>query len=165
MEISICPSHQPEETSVIGRIHCVAHCNDVIMTTLASQITGLMIVYSIIYIQGADQRKHQSSVSLTFTGNSPVTGEFPTQRTSNAENVFVRWRHHVSANTLTEHVWDSQKISCENSLSSNPKVDLLLRGLIMRIINDILFSGWIRFSSNTLVSGYLKLLNVSVISM
>ena len=28
-------------------------------------------------------------------GNSPVDGEFPTQRASNAENVSVLWRHHV----------------------------------------------------------------------
>ena len=27
-------------------------------------------------------------------GNPPVTGEFPTQRTSNAENVSIWWRHH-----------------------------------------------------------------------
>ena len=27
-------------------------------------------------------------------GNSPVTGEFPAQRTSNAENVSIWWRHH-----------------------------------------------------------------------
>ena len=29
-------------------------------------------------------------------GNSPVTGEFPAQRASNAENVFIWWRHHVT---------------------------------------------------------------------
>ena len=28
-------------------------------------------------------------------GNSPVNGEFPTQRASNAENVSIWWRHHV----------------------------------------------------------------------
>ena len=27
-------------------------------------------------------------------GNSPVTGEFPAQRTGNAENVSIWWRHH-----------------------------------------------------------------------
>ena len=27
-------------------------------------------------------------------GNSPVTGEFPAQRASNAENVSIWWRHH-----------------------------------------------------------------------
>ena len=27
-------------------------------------------------------------------GNSPVTGEFPAQRASNAENVYIWWRHH-----------------------------------------------------------------------
>ena len=39
--------------------------NDVIMTTMASQITSLTIVYSKIY-SDADQRKHQSSASLDF---------------------------------------------------------------------------------------------------
>ena len=28
-------------------------------------------------------------------GNSPVTGEFPAQMTSNAENVSIWWRHHA----------------------------------------------------------------------
>ena len=31
-------------------------------------------------------------------GNSPVTGEFPAQRASNAENVSIWWRHHVWTN-------------------------------------------------------------------
>ena len=44
---------------------------------MASQITSRTIVYSTVY-SGADQRKHQSSMSLAFVqGNSPVTGEFP----------------------------------------------------------------------------------------
>ena len=37
------------------------HFADVIMTTIASQITSLTVVYS-----DADQRKHQSSASLAF---------------------------------------------------------------------------------------------------
>ena len=41
------------------------HDNDVIMGTMASQITSLVIVYSSVY-SGADQRKHQSSASLAF---------------------------------------------------------------------------------------------------
>ena len=35
------------------------------MTTMASQITSLTVVYSIVY-SGADQRKHQCSASLAF---------------------------------------------------------------------------------------------------
>ena len=41
------------------------HYIDVIMTTMASQITCLTIVYSTVYTD-ADQRKHQSSSSLAF---------------------------------------------------------------------------------------------------
>ena len=41
------------------------HYSDVIMTTIASQITSLTVVYSTVY-PDADQRKHQSSASLAF---------------------------------------------------------------------------------------------------
>ena len=41
------------------------HYDDVIMSAIASQITSLTIGYSIVYLD-ADQRKHQSSVSLAF---------------------------------------------------------------------------------------------------
>ena len=47
--------------NVIGHIHY----GDVIMSAMASQITSLTIVYSIVY-SGADQRKHRSSASLAF---------------------------------------------------------------------------------------------------
>ena len=42
-----------------------SHYNDVIMGTIAPQITSLTIVYSTVY-SGADQSKHQSSASLAF---------------------------------------------------------------------------------------------------
>ena len=43
----------------------VLHYIDVIMTTMASQITSLTVVNSTVY-SDADQRKHQSSASLAF---------------------------------------------------------------------------------------------------
>ena len=57
------------------------HYNDVIMSTMASQITSLTIVYSTVY-SDTDERKHQSSASLACGGNSPETGEFPAQMAS-----------------------------------------------------------------------------------
>ena len=74
----------------------VMHYNDVIMSTMASQITSLMVFYSIVY-SGADQRK-KSKLRVTglCAGNLPGTGEFPAQRASNTENVFIWWRHHVN---------------------------------------------------------------------
>ena len=67
--------------------------SDVIIGSMASQINSLTIVYSTVY-SGADQRKHQSPVS--------VTGEFPAQRASNTENVSIWWRHHVNPNDLPQ---------------------------------------------------------------
>ena len=45
---------------------------DVIMDTMASQVTSLAIVYSTGY-SGADQRKHQSSASPAFVRGIPRT--------------------------------------------------------------------------------------------
>ena len=42
-----------------------SHYNDVIMGTMASQITSLTIVFATVY-SDADQRKHQSFASLAF---------------------------------------------------------------------------------------------------
>ena len=64
------------------------------MDTMASQITSLTIVYLTVY-SDADQRKHQSSASLTFVRGihrGPVNA--PAQMVSNAENVSIWWRHH-----------------------------------------------------------------------
>ena len=71
------------------------------MNMMASQITSLTIVYWTVY-SGADQTKKQSSASLAFVWGA-VTGEFPAQRVSNAENVPIWWRHYDlirSANTI-----------------------------------------------------------------
>ena len=61
------------------------------MGAMASQITGVTIVYS--------RRRSKKTSKLRVTGlcegNSPVTCEFPTQMASNAENVSIFWRHHV----------------------------------------------------------------------
>ena len=47
-----------------GQVH-LSHYNDVIMSAMASRISSLTTVYSIVY-SGADQRKHQRSAWLAF---------------------------------------------------------------------------------------------------
>ena len=62
------------------------------MSAMASQITSLMIVYHLFKVQ----IKETSMLHVTglCEGNSPVTGEFPTQGASNAENVPIWWLRH-----------------------------------------------------------------------
>ena len=51
------------------------------------------------------------------TGNSPVTGEFPAQMASNAENISIWWRHHVcQQGDDLAHIWP--KISTEVTISA-----------------------------------------------
>ena len=58
-----------------------------------------LILFTQTFIQGADQRKHQSSTS-------PATSEFPAQMASNVENVSIYWRHHGKP-VLNQHQGDS----------------------------------------------------------
>ena len=46
------------------------------------------------FIQAQIKKTSKLRVIGLCVGNSPVTGEFPTQRANNAENVSVRSRHH-----------------------------------------------------------------------
>ena len=64
------------------------------MGTMVSQITSLTIVYATIY-SGTDKKPSKLSVAGLCAGISPLTGEFPAQRASNAETVSIWWRHHV----------------------------------------------------------------------
>ena len=76
------------------------HYSDVTMGAIASQITGLTIVYSTVY-SDAHQRKHPRHWPLCgeFTGDV----EFPAQMASNPEYVSIWWRHHVCCNQRT--IW------------------------------------------------------------
>ena len=53
------------------------------------------------------RRKSKKTSQLRVTGicdgNSPVAGEFLSQRASNAENVSIWWRHHVANYTKLEN--------------------------------------------------------------
>ena len=71
------------------------HYADVIMRAMASQITGVSIVYSTV-CSGASKKITKAPRHWLCEGCSPVTGGFPSQRASNAENVPVWWRHHVT---------------------------------------------------------------------
>ena len=65
------------------------------MGLMASQITSITIFHSTVNIF---RHRSKKTSKLRVTGlcevNSLVTGEFPTQRASNTENVSIWWRHH-----------------------------------------------------------------------
>ena len=71
------------------------HYNDVIMNPMTSQITSLTIVYSTVYSKRRSKKTSKLRVTGLCEGNTPVTGEFPAQRTSTAENASIWWCHHA----------------------------------------------------------------------
>ena len=69
--------------------------NDVLMGAIASQITSLTIVLLTRLFRRRSKKTSKLRVTGLCAGNSPGTGEFPTQMASNVENVSIWWRHHV----------------------------------------------------------------------
>ena len=70
---------------------CIAHYVDVIMGVMVSHTPASQPLFRCI-------SKKISKLCITglCAGNSPVTGEFPTQMASNVENVAIWWCHHAS---------------------------------------------------------------------
>ena len=110
------------------------HYTAVIMGAIAFQITSLTIVYSTVY-SDANQRKHQSSVSLAFVRGihrGPVNS--PHEMASNAENVSIWWRHDAIYASVTKssfhivfsifHVRGVTAITKENICSTYKPVNL-----------------------------------------
>ena len=69
------------------------HYSGVIMSEMASLITGVLIVYSTV-CSGADQRKHQSSASLACVRGIHRWLVNSRTNASDAEHVSIWWRHH-----------------------------------------------------------------------
>ena len=59
------------------------------------------------FIHGAEKTPKPRVTGL-YEGNSSVTGEFPAQRDSYAENVSIWWRHHDTNKVMC--VWSRSKV-------------------------------------------------------
>ena len=86
------------------------------MSVMELQITSLTIVYSTVYSKITPKLR----ITGFCEGNSPVTGEYLSQRTSNAENVSIWWRHHVCkttihGNSLSKLMHDGKLIHAETT--------------------------------------------------
>ena len=71
-----------------GHVRCL-HYSDVIVSAMASQITGVSFVCSAV-CSGADKKR----VTGLYEGNPSVTGGLPWQRASNTQIVSIWWRYH-----------------------------------------------------------------------
>ena len=119
-------------------VSTLTHYNDVIMGAIASQITGLTIIYSTVY-SGADERKHQSSASLAFVWGihrwpvksphkKPVTWKtFPLD-----DVIMSTWRmdHHEALILMESRYIRSVSLFCENVSVESKVIEILSRNLV-----------------------------------
>ena len=74
------------------------------MSTMASQITGFSIIYLIICFRHSKKKKSKLRATGLCDEISPVSGDFPAQRASNAENV-PNWGRHLALQQHLGNIW------------------------------------------------------------
>ena len=90
---TLCKPPRNKETSGQGRSKWKTKYNNVIMSAMASLITGVSIVSAAI-CSGADQRNIKAPLHWHLCCESTGHWWFFSQRASDAECVSIRWRHH-----------------------------------------------------------------------
>ena len=96
------------------------------------------------------KKKSKLRVTGLCAGNSPVTGEFPAQRASNAENVSIWWRHHVWVllPSTGPEIGHHCACRCPGSLQcwaiSSGRADRKFRDVLFHLlsISDFCVTGW-----------------------
>ena len=93
-------------------INLATHCSDVIMTTMASQITSLTIVYSIVYsdavyliVYSDADKKHQSSASLAFVRGIHRWSVDSPHKGTLTRKMFPFYDVIMSSLNVTRHCW------------------------------------------------------------
>ena len=129
------------------------HYSDVIMATMASQITSLTIVYSTAY-SGADQRKHQSSASLAFVRgihrwlvNSPH--KRPVTRKMFPFDAVIMWKPRVVIMPRVVITLSSLEVSLQQ-----PPVPTMTTAVISKILHRKQF--WLNESYHELINFCLQ---------
>ena len=110
----------------ICRVRSLAPClhyGDVIMGTIASQITSFTIVYSTVY-SDADQRKHQSSASQAFVREihrGPVNSPHKwtvTRKMFPFDDVIMIWQiHFIFCKNIADEVTTTKLKAHSNEIS------------------------------------------------
>ena len=105
-------AHTHHQASICN-LHCI-HYNDVIMGAIASRQQPHNCSLNCLFTRRSKKTSKLRATGLC-AGNSPGTGEFPTQLASNAENVSISWRRHV---------WHSIQVIHSTSMPSPPRLDV-----------------------------------------
>ena len=87
-------------------------------------------------------------------GNSPGTGEFPAQRTSDAENASIWWRHHEWWPTTVTNIYDVMPHWC-NSCSCSVEPCSLLTKILPQGASQTPDTG-IKYAFSRVIQVFLK---------
>ena len=111
------------------------------MSAMASQIASVSIVCSAVFFRSKKTSKRR--VIGLCEGNPPVTGGFPLQRTSNAENDFIWWRHHQTGYAIPSFTYFQIWEGSSWRMSVCNRMDIQVRLITTQIFHRIDFKfGW-----------------------
>ena len=124
------------------------------MGTMTSQITSLTSVYSTAY-RAQIKENLKAPRHWPLSGNSPVTGEFPAQMASNAENVYTWWRHHVYNQVNAEYRNFLDKFKRHWMINSREKIEMATIGNYISEFRTSIITKWRHMTLDTVITIWL----------
>ena len=100
------------------------HYSDVIMSAMASQITGVLIAYSTV-CSGADQRKHQSAASLVCVRGIPSS-----HRWIPAQKPVTQTCFHLVTSSWKQEIWMQEMSAPPWNVNERSPVEMCLMNKI-----------------------------------
>ena len=107
-----------------NNVDCQQHYSDVRLNAITSQITCVLMVCSTV-CSARVKENIEAPRHWPLRGDFPVTGDFPSQRASNAEHVSIWCRHHD--NNKLEHIWYFKTGCCLGGVSA---LSFIIYGII-----------------------------------
>ena len=84
------------------------------MKAMASQITGVSVVYSTVLFRHRSKKTSKPRATGLCDGNSRITGEIPAHRTSNVEKKWWRyhgrWGRETPRDCLNYYMWQDTRL-------------------------------------------------------
>ena len=122
----------------IGIQHNASHWREVIMSATVSQITGVSVVWLFFF----SCKKIKAPRHWQFWGETTTDRWIPPQRTINAENVFIWWRHHVDKKAFSNVVVTNRLLQNVQGLPNTTQFSILKRPYLCYVLFTLMTFVW-----------------------
>ena len=127
----------PSSSTKHKKFRRYSHFSDVIMSAVATQITGVSVVCSTVFFRRRSKKTSKPRVTGLCLGYPPLADGFPSHRACSAENISIWWLHHGYmgvAHICNNEIGSPLVLKMASHDNPKPLPDKILPGLILGLL-------------------------------